>query len=128
MCFLEEESNLSSVPANSKNTNRQQHSNMANSRYPRKVSATLEPLSSSIGISKSNYGNKNVYSSSYGSSFSEHVGIVGNQIQIIQEDSNVAYEPNNLSSNRNEFNYDFSPTGKNKFVLKFSETNLKELA
>lgn len=70
---------------------------------------------SGINISNryENHTNGGVQSSSYGSSFSENVSIIGNQIQI----------------RTNELSQDVSsdiPFMNNKFMLKFSEKDLKE--
>ena len=60
-------------------------------------------------------------SSSYGSSFSENVGIIGNQIQMSGENLNPPME-----SHSPECFADL-PSGANKFSLKFSETDLKNV-
>lgn len=53
-------------------------------------------------------------STSYGSSFSEHVSISGNQIQICSDDLSPSREDPKLS------------IAGSKFTLKFSENDLKE--
>lgn len=50
-------------------------------------------------------------SSSYGSSFSENVSLIGNQIQLNRQDSSELNKTNNETKN---------------FVLKFSEQDLRE--
>lgn len=93
------------------------------SKLPRKG----DTISSSIGINRFEPKSaKNIYSTSYGSSFSENVGIIGNQIQIIQEDVH-ATNINDLNT-QNDLAFDYSPnTGsRNKFVLKFTEQSLRE--
>jgi hypothetical protein len=86
-----------------------------------------ETISNSIGINKFEPKSvKNIYSTSYGSSFSENVGVIGNQIQIIQEDAHVVTDNLNTA---NDSVFDYSPNSekiRNKFALKFSEQSLKE--
>lgn len=67
------------------------------------------------------------YSSSYGSSFSENVGIIGNQIQIQSPQANVSSK--NLiekNSQNASFGLDINLSNSNKFSIKFSEIELKE--
>ena len=61
-------------------------------------------------------------SSSYGSSFSENVGIIGNQIQISGENFGSPQPKDNSLLE----NFSDSVINNNKFTLKFSEKELKE--
>ena len=72
-------------------------------------------LSSTYGVSNSSlYMSKySKQSSSYGSSFSENISLIGNQIQLNQQQRQDSTELNKINDTKN-------------FVLKFSEQDLKE--
>lgn len=66
-------------------------------------------------------------SSSYGSSFSEHVNIIGNQIQIVATETEPIHQP--VEFVQTDSNTDSSLSnlaGNNRFTLRFSERELRE--
>ncbi|CAF0855447.1 unnamed protein product [Brachionus calyciflorus] len=104
MCLLDEQANkkLNSIHNQSRKSREE-----FESRSVTGINITQNSL-------KSKTSSSSIQTTSYGSSFSEHVGISGNQIQINTDD---------LSPTRDDSDLSFI---NSKFTLKFSEKELKE--